>query len=190
MDFGFIFIHQFAGTSSLLDGIAIFFAQYSAYLFSICFIIGAFYQKSWRARFALFLFTSLSVLTVSGLIKGIINYAFPIDRPFVAQSFTPLIDQLSTPSFPSGHTTFFFTIATVIFISMSARWGIVAYFVAGLIGLARVFVGVHYPADILGGIVLGILVPFAVMYIVPNLRFAKNQTKEIEESVENTEQTL
>lgn len=187
MDFGFEFIHRFAGLSGLLDGFGIFFAKYAAYLFVLCFAVGSFYQRSWRQRSALFLFTILSVLGASGLVKGALNYFLYIDRPFVAQSFTPLIEQFATASFPSGHTTFFFTLATVIFLRMSAPWGIVAYIAAGTIGLARVFAGVHYPLDILGGIVVGITVPLIIRALIPSLRDEKREEAPL--IVENTEQT-
>ncbi len=111
---------------------------------------------------------------------------FPIDRPFVAQGFTPLITHGTGPSFPSGHATFFFTVATVIFLQMSGRWGIIAYIAALLIGFGRVFAGVHYPIDIVGGLVIGMVVPVLVRVIMP-----KAENKEPEElPVENEPQTL
>lgn len=188
MDVGFDFIHQFAGISGILDGFGIFFAKYAAYLFVLCFVVGSFYQRSWRQRGSLFLFTVLSVLGASGLVKGILNYVFYIDRPFVAQSFTPLVEQFATASFPSGHTTFFVTLATVVFLHMSAPWGIVAYATAGLIGLARVFAGVHYPLDIVGGIVIGITIPLIIRACIPALRPVREE--EYLAPVEKSEQTL
>ena len=50
---------------------------------------------------------------------------------------------------------------------MSRRWGAWAYVFAALIGIARVYAGVHYPLDILGGAVIGILAPFVIRMIVP-----------------------
>ena len=178
MDFGFTFIHQLAGASKILDGIGIFCAEYLPYIIIVFFVIALFARHTWRERISLTLFTALSVLVASGLIKAIINYLYPIDRPFVAQHFTPLITHAIDPSFPSGHAVFFFTIATVVFMQMSARWGIVAYLAAILIGIARIFVGVHYPVDILGGAVIGMLVPLLVQAVVPQLSHKKAEQEE------------
>ncbi|HEX3015219.1 MAG TPA: phosphatase PAP2 family protein [Desulfobacteria bacterium] len=57
-------------------------------------------------------------------------------------------------SFPSGHTTTSFATATAI-LGKSRRWGGLALFLAALIGFSRVYVGVHYPLDVAGGILVG-----------------------------------
>ncbi len=168
MDFGFDFIHQLTGASKILDGIGIFFAEYLAYIFIVFFIVALFTRHHWRDRLYVFFFTLLSVAVSYGIVKEVINYVLPMTRPFAARGFTPLISHAaSDPSFPSGHATFFFTLATVIFLQMSARWGIVAYLAALLIGLARVFVGVHYPMDIVAGAVIGMAIPLLVRAIMP-----------------------
>lgn len=59
-------------------------------------------------------------------------------------------------SFPSDHAVFYFSIATAIFL-VSRKFGIIAYLYAFLvICLPRVYIGVHYPTDILTGIALGV----------------------------------
>jgi undecaprenyl-diphosphatase len=50
-----------------------------------------------------------------------------------------------------------------------ARWPIFFGF-ASLIGFSRVYVGVHYPGDVLGGAVLGVFIGFMVYFIFTNLR--------------------
>jgi undecaprenyl-diphosphatase len=168
MEFGFDFIHQLADTSKILNGVAIFFAQYLPYVLSVFFVIALFTRKQWRDRLHLLFFTLLSLFLSVGLVKELINHFFITARPFVERGFTPLFNVYPGPSFPSGHALFFFTLATVIFLQMSARWGIVAYILAILIGIARVFAGVHYPLDIVGGAVIGLLVPLIVRAIIPN----------------------
>lgn len=59
-------------------------------------------------------------------------------------------------SFPSGHTTISFAAATAIF-GKHKRLGVAALVLAALIGFSRVYVGVHYPFDVLGGVLVGIL---------------------------------
>jgi undecaprenyl-diphosphatase len=81
-------------------------------------------------------------------------------RPFVAlPDIHPLIATLPSEnlqSFPSGHALFFFAIATVLF-CFNKRVGVLAFIAAAVMAIARVYVGVHWPSDILGGAVIGML---------------------------------
>lgn len=78
-------------------------------------------------------------------------------RPFMADaSVTLLIPEPGEYSFPSGHTLNSFTAATVIFLYFK-KAGIAALLFAGLIAFSRLYLFVHYPTDILGGILLGIM---------------------------------
>lgn len=60
--------------------------------------------------------------------------------------------------FPSGHTTMAFTLATALHPLLPARWRGTAWALAALVGLARMHVGVHWPADVVGGAALGIAI--------------------------------
>lgn len=77
-------------------------------------------------------------------------------RPFVVD---PTIQILMMPedaySFPSGHTMHAFA-ATTALGSASRSWGAVALMVAILIAFSRLYLMVHYPTDILGGVILGV----------------------------------
>jgi undecaprenyl-diphosphatase len=55
-------------------------------------------------------------------------------------------------SFPSDHATAAFGVALATWAFLDRRWGGVLFAAAVLIGFARVYVGVHYPVDILGGL--------------------------------------
>jgi undecaprenyl-diphosphatase len=73
-------------------------------------------------------------------------------------------------SFPSGHTVTIFTLAGILifsFRSLSARIGLIL--VATLVGISRIAVGVHWPADVLAGGALGIICATAAVYIVSRL---------------------
>jgi undecaprenyl-diphosphatase len=56
-------------------------------------------------------------------------------------------------SFPSGHTSVAFAVAAII-LSVDRRLGAVAFAIAVLVAFGRMAVGVHYPTDILGGLVI------------------------------------
>lgn len=99
-------------------------------------------------------------------VKTFIGFFYIRPRPAtVFGDVTPLVELGSLSSFPSGHALFFFALATVIFLyNRKAGW----IFFAGavLAGTARVFAGIHYPTDILGGAILGILAALAVYWFM------------------------
>ena len=79
------------------------------------------------------------------------------ERPFSANGFTELL--ISAPkdfSFPSGHTSASAAAAVILFIR-DRRAGIPAILLAMLIAFSRMYLYVHYPSDILGGVILGLL---------------------------------
>ena len=95
----------------------------------------------------------LSFLLGNLLLKNLI--ARP--RPFMEDtSVALLIPKPGEYSFPSGHTLNSVTAATVIFLYFR-KAGIGAYVLAALIAFSRLYLFVHYPTDILGGILLGII---------------------------------
>lgn len=77
-------------------------------------------------------------------------------RPYeVIEGLTILIKTPHDWSFPSGHTTNAFAAALVIFTVTPRKYGVPALILAAMIALSRIYVGVHYPTDILGGIAVG-----------------------------------
>jgi len=88
------------------------------------------------------------------------------DRPpLVYPEPKPLVHVPHTGAFPSGHTSTAFACATVLAWS-DRRLAIPAYILAALIAISRVYVGVHWPLDIIGGAVLGTLVATALLRLL------------------------
>lgn len=75
-------------------------------------------------------------------------------RPYDLLQFSILVPPLSDYSFPSGHTSASFAAATAIY-AMHHKWGIIAYAFAVLMGFSRLYLGVHFPTDVLAGAVIG-----------------------------------
>ena len=71
-------------------------------------------------------------------------------------------------SFPSGHSTSSFAAAIVIAVCMGRRFGIPAIIVAALIAFSRLYLGVHYPSDVLAGALIGALIGFVVCIVYNN----------------------
>lgn len=80
-------------------------------------------------------------------------------RPYeILKEITILTHQPGDHSFPSGHSAGSFACAWAFFRAYKKKWGVPALVLAALIALSRLYVGVHYPTDVIGGIVIGIIV--------------------------------
>lgn len=91
-------------------------------------------------------------------------------RPFVSHKVSVLVARASDTSFPSDHATASTSLAGEI-MKGSRILGYISWIMALLIWFARVFVGVHYPTDVLMGISIGLIVSFGLKatetYTVP-----------------------
>jgi undecaprenyl-diphosphatase len=77
----------------------------------------------------------------------------------------PLVRTPHDGSFPSGHAATSFAAATIMSFAFP-RLAPFLFVLAALVAWSRVYVGVHYPLDIIGGALLGILVALAVRALV------------------------
>lgn len=96
------------------------------------------------------------------LLKPLISRVRPYDVNTLVEL---LIGELSDGSFPSGHTTVSFAAATVLLYT-DKRMGIPAVILAALIGFSRLYLYVHYPSDVLGGLLIGVLLGIAAILLV------------------------
>ncbi len=97
----------------------------------------------------------LMSLGISQIIVQIIKRILERERPYkILENINTFGIQLKDYSFPSGHTTAGFAIATILALNM-ASLAILFYLIALIIGISRMYLGVHYPSDVLAGIILG-----------------------------------
>jgi membrane-associated phospholipid phosphatase len=85
--------------------------------------------------------------------------------PLVYPEPKPLVHVPHSGSFPSGHAAIAFACATVLAWARP-RLAVPLYLLAAAIAWSRVYVGVHWPLDVLGGAVLGVLVATALLMLV------------------------
>jgi undecaprenyl-diphosphatase len=164
----FNLIHGWSGRSVFADIAAIFFAEYLPYLLVIGFLVLVFYQSGARRKFYLFAEGALAVILARGIVTSIIGFFYVTVRPFVLLGFSPLISE-SGSSFPSGHMAWFFALALVIWFA-DRKWGFWYFILSALMGVARIYAGVHWPIDILGGAAIGLLSAWFIHFLFRNVR--------------------
>ncbi|MFC5700278.1 undecaprenyl-diphosphatase [Cohnella faecalis] len=101
---------------------------------------------------------AVALIVASFLLSPGINHP----RPFVGHTVHQLIPHAPDPSFPSDHATLAFSLAFGVWFANRRLLGAHLFLLALLTGVARVYVGVHYPADILGAMVLSLITCFAI----------------------------
>lgn len=68
-------------------------------------------------------------------------------------------------SFPSGHTVTAWTLASILWVYLDKPWRLLPVLMAGMVGISRMAIGVHWPLDVLAGIGLGWLVGQLSVYL-------------------------
>lgn len=120
------------------------------------FPFAAFVVWKWRARGALcVLFAALAVALGDGLVINTLKHALDRPRPFlILADAHVLIGKGGSGSLPSAHAANCFAAAMVAFIYFRRSWRFMFPF-ATAVAFSRVYNGVHYPADVLVGAILG-----------------------------------
>lgn len=126
--------------------ILIFIAQWLIYVLIALVSMVAFIKWSWYSPLKVW----TAVLVVRYIAEGL-KYIFNVARP---DAVSLLI--VNDPAFPSGHTAMVAALGAVVF--RRNKWlGFLLFILALIIGWSRIVLGVHYPIDIMGGFVLGVL---------------------------------
>ena len=127
----------------------------------VLFLLFGFRKKIWRSRGLLVLLSlAVNFLACNMVLKPLVDRT----RPYYVLDYTPLIPPVGDPSFPSGHTSASFAAATAIY-CINKKWGIAAYLLAAVMGFSRLYLGVHFPTDVLFGAVVGMVAAKIVVYI-------------------------
>lgn len=156
-------LNDFAYEHAWVGDLAKFFAQYAVFVpvaaVALAWLAGPRLVERERrnAAFAAGVATILALLAVQ-----VVNHLYDRTRPFVHHAHHLLIAHGTDASFPSDHASGAFAIAFALLLFGQRKWALAAGSIAVLIGVARVMVGVHYPSDVLGGVLVGALAAVAV----------------------------
>lgn len=150
----FLWLNNLAGQSVIFDTLALFAAGDLIFILVVAYL-GFVFSKPAKNRPSLVVDTILCTLLAFQLVI-LIHAVYPVARPQATDlPVKVLIEYANNQSFPSQHTLFAFLLATIVF-SCRKRLGIAYLAGATIIGLSRIVVGVHWPADVLAGALIGI----------------------------------
>lgn len=165
------FFTEYTGTP-FLNELAIFTAENVVYLIPVALLYLWFIPERANARFRIEAGKSTSVFIVATIVVGLaLSYALgqfhSHPAPYMV-GYETLVVEAPENSFPSQHTTVVFAFAWAL-CYLQDRWrsGLVALFLASLVGISRVYIGVHYPIDILGGVGASLL-GLTLVYVAKN----------------------
>ena len=133
------------------------------YLFIIIFLIRNYGKKGWIMILFLGLTFGCTDFISSSLIKPTVQRLRPCNDPEIKSDVKNLIDCGSGFSFPSSHASNHFGLAVFLIMMFYPKWKLIlpiGLLWAASISFAQVYVGVHYPIDILAGAMLGGMIGF------------------------------
>lgn len=137
---------------------------YPLYLFLIVFVFQNFGIQAWKWIAGLAITITISDQFSSTFIKYHVNRLRPCQDPAVEDRVRMLLNHCSGgPSFTSSHATNHFAAAVFLFITLHPyikKWAYLFFFWAASISYGQVYVGVHYPIDIICGAIVGSIIGF------------------------------
>ncbi len=174
----FRLIFGLARQSFFLDAVGVFAAEVLPFLIIFFVLLLFFKQKEWRPKFLFFIEVILAFVLARGILTQFFHFFFQQQRPYELLGLKPLVLTLGT-TFPSSHATIFFCLAMLVFF-FDKKLGSWALLIALLNGVARIYVGVHWPLDIVGGAIFGILSAVLMHEIFrPSFEALKNRKVEV-----------
>lgn len=154
-----------AGTNPVLDFLMVLFTD-----LALPYVLALLAIPLWWRGHREQAFDLLVLLAAVILITEVLKYGFDRARPCDVlpgvNLLTPNACALEgDPSFPSGHTSRIFAVAA--FLAVYFRWPVKvsAAFFAVVAGISRIYIGVHWPSDVLAGAVLGIALALAFVLV-------------------------
>lgn len=165
----FLTVNDWARSTPWLHGVAKLYAGDGIVLFGLLLVLGGVLSLR-RSRLLVVrsVLSGAAVLLAVGLNQPIVH-AVNRARPFtVFPHALVLVQRSADASFPSDHATMAGAVAVGLFF-VQRRLGVIAAVLALLMAATRVYVGAHFPGDVLAGLAFGGLVAAAVQLAAPRL---------------------
>ena len=132
-------------------------------------VLMLFFKQTRKTGLMMGLAMIMGLLVGNAMLKPLVARIRPYD---VNTAHQLIISKMHDFSFPSGHTLASFEAAGVLMICERRRFGYPALALAVIIAFSRLYLYVHYPTDVLGGIVLGLTFAF-ISYLTVNALYKK-----------------
>jgi len=158
--------------SFLLDWLALFFSGVGSAGFVWLGLGFLLFLKEEKKDYRFFLPMVISVGTCWVLVEAILKYLFGRQRPNADMGAIIVGDGASWFSFPSGHAAISWAMAIVLS-HYEPKLRYVWYTLAGIISISRIYLGVHYPTDVIAGAFIGILIGKGSLYFLKRKKHVK-----------------
>ena len=149
----FAIINSIAGHNNILDMFMLGMAKYGVILYALILAFLWFKQGNANKKVAL---KAVTAALFALAINQAIGLFYFRPRPFVHHDVNMLIDKSPDPSFPSDHATGSAAL-TFSILGTNRLLGIFMTILTGILMISRVYVGTHYPFDVIGGAAIGYL---------------------------------
>ena len=146
-----------AGSNAGLDALMVFFT-----IIGMSYIIVLISVPVWLKGRKELAFDLVIAISLASLAAEVVKVLVDRQRPNISLSDVNTIITASGPSFPSAHASRASAVAILFALRWSKAAGIVAFSVATLIAVSRVFLGLHWPSDIAAGAFFGLLAGYGV----------------------------
>ncbi len=122
-----------------------------------------FFKKTRKIGITGFIAVLIGFLITNVCLKNLVARVRPYE---VIEGLTYITKTPSDWSFPSGHSTASMAASVVLFCKLPKKYGVPALVLGILISLSRLYVGVHYPTDVLVGMLVGCFGAYMAMWIM------------------------
>jgi undecaprenyl-diphosphatase len=162
-------INDFAGRWGWLDMFMVFSAEYLWYVMILAVLVYAIWNYR-RYRDMVIVAIGSAIIARFGL-AALIRHFYYHARPYwIILKTNLLLAREAESSFPSGHTIFIFALATGVY-QYNKKAGLWFYVLACLVGFSRIFVGVHWPYDIITGAILGVITAYFCSWLYRKYKY-------------------
>ncbi|MBO1583251.1 undecaprenyl-diphosphatase [Bacillus sp. XF8] len=151
---------------TVLNPVMVFMAEYGVFLLAIWMILHWFFTKK-KVRVRTVLAGSLLAFLFSEVIGKMLGKFIAHPQPFATlPNVNQLISHEIDNSFPSDHTILFFSICMMLFLGSQSSKRVSYLIAATIVGFSRIWVGVHYPIDVLAAAFIGIFVSIILYPVI------------------------
>lgn len=163
----FRLINNLGKEYTLLNPPMIFIAEYLVYFLAA--IVLAFWLTR-KERNRIMIICGTITFVFAEIIGKLSGKLYSNHQPFAELSnVNQLIEKTVDNSFPSDHTILFFSFCVSIWLFRKGLWFLLII-IACLVGISRIWVGVHYPADIFAGAIISVISATFVFTVLPKLK--------------------